>query len=38
MAASSSSLAGSGLSSTGGSGFYERLNSQWHERALQIFM
>jgi hypothetical protein len=40
MAASSSSIPGIGLASTGGSGvgFYNKLNSQWHERALQIFM
>jgi hypothetical protein len=38
MAASSSSLANVGLSSVKGPGFYERLNTQWHERALQIFM
>ena len=38
MAASSSSLANVGLSSVRGPGFYERLNTQWHERALQIFM
>src|SRR5580698_8724987 len=38
MAASSSSLASVGFSSSGGSGFYERLNTQWHERALQVFM
>src|SRR5580698_8447064 len=38
MAASSPSIPAYGLSSTGGSSFYERLNSQWHERALKIFM
>jgi hypothetical protein len=38
MAASSSSIPAYGLSSTGGSSLYDRLNSQWHERALKIFM
>jgi hypothetical protein len=42
MAASSSSIPGLGLTSAGGSGvgvgLYDKLNSQWHERALQIFM
>jgi hypothetical protein len=35
MAASSSSL---DLASAAGPSFYEKLNSQWHERALEIFM
>jgi hypothetical protein len=40
MGASSSSIPGLGLASAGGSGLglYDKLNSQWHERALQIFM
>ena len=38
MAASSSSLANVGLSSAVGPSFYEKLNTQWHERALQLFM
>jgi hypothetical protein len=38
MAASSSSLEGAGFASVAGPSFYEKLNSQWHERALQIFM
>ena len=35
MAASSSSM---DFTSAAGLSFYEKLNSQWHERALQIFM
>jgi hypothetical protein len=27
-----------GMSSVGGPGFYEKLNTVWHERALQLFM
>jgi hypothetical protein len=40
MAASSSSIPNIGLASSGGSGLglYAKLNSQWHERALQFFM
>ncbi len=38
MAASSSSLASNGIESSGGPGLYQRLNTQWHERALQVFM
>jgi hypothetical protein len=38
MAASSSSLASVGRSAPQHPGFYERLNAQWHERALQVFM
>jgi hypothetical protein len=38
MAASSSSLANVGLSSAAEPSFYEKLNTQWHERALQLFM
>jgi hypothetical protein len=37
MAASSSSLP-VGMASAAGPSFYDKLNSQWHERALQIFM
>jgi hypothetical protein len=37
MAASSSSLP-VGMASVAGPSFYDKLNSQWHERALQIFM
>jgi hypothetical protein len=38
MAASSSSISSIGLASEGSPSLYDRLNSQWHERALQIFM
>lgn len=38
MAASSSSMQGVSLTPARGSGFYDRLNSQWHKRALQFFM
>jgi hypothetical protein len=38
MAASSSSISGVHLASAGGLSFYEKLNTQWHERALQLFM
>lgn len=38
MAASASSLSSMGMASVGGPSFYDRLNSEWHERALQIFM
>ncbi|HVT92392.1 MAG TPA: hypothetical protein VHD76_06075 [Bryobacteraceae bacterium] len=37
MAASSSSMSAAGFSASQPS-FYEKLNSIWHERALQIFM
>src|SRR5579871_4540738 len=37
MAASSSSMAGAHFASTAPS-FHDKLNTQWHERALQIFM
>jgi hypothetical protein len=37
MAASNPSLPMS-LGSAAGPGFYEKLNTQWHERALQVFM
>jgi hypothetical protein len=37
MAASSSSLP-VGMASAAGPSLYDKLNSQWHERALQIFM
>jgi hypothetical protein len=38
MAASSSSISSIGLTSTEGPSFYAKLNTVWHERALQIFM
>ena len=38
MAASTSGLTSIGLSSADGPSLYNRLNTQWHERALQIFM
>ncbi len=38
MATSNPSLAHVGLSSTSSPSFYEKLNSQWHERALQVFL
>jgi hypothetical protein len=38
MAASSSGFAGIGLTANPGPTLYDRLNSRWHERALQIFM
>ncbi|HTT63815.1 MAG TPA: hypothetical protein VMG35_18310 [Bryobacteraceae bacterium] len=38
MAASSTSMAGLGLGRTASPGLYEKLNTQWHERALQLFM
>jgi hypothetical protein len=38
MATSSSSVSSFGLSSAAGPSFYDKLNSQWHERALQIFL
>jgi hypothetical protein len=38
MAASSSRMEGAHFVSAAGPTFYEKLNSQWHERALQIFM
>jgi hypothetical protein len=38
MAASSSSIAGTGLNTVSGPSFYEKLNTVWHKRALQIFM
>lgn len=34
----SHSLPLTGLESTPGTSFYDKLNSQWHERALQVFM
>ena len=37
-AASSSSIPSYGLTSAGGFNLYDRLNSRWHERALQPFM
>ena len=38
MAASSSSVHGIDVTQAGGTGLYDRLNSRWHERALQLFM
>src|SRR5579862_9864991 len=38
MAASSSSMEGARFTPVASPGFYDKLNSQWHERALQIFM
>ena len=39
MAASSSSVHGIGVTQSGGTtGLHDKLNSRWHERALQFFM
>lgn len=38
MAASSSSVHGIGVTESGGTGLHDKLNSRWHERALQFFM
>ena len=38
MAASSSSVHAVGVTQTGGTGLHDKLNSRWHERALQLFM
>ena len=38
MAASSSSMHGVGVTQAGGAGLHDKLNSRWHERALQFFM
>ena len=38
MAASTSSVHGVGVAHEGGTSFYDKLNSRWHERALQFFM
>ena len=38
MAASSSSVQGVGVTHEGGESFHDKLNSRWHERALQLFM
>src|SRR5580692_7365922 len=38
MAASSSSISSIGFPSAAGPSLYEKLNSQWHERGLQVFM
>ena len=38
MAASSSSVHGIGVTHSGGTSLHDRLNSRWHERALQLFM
>jgi len=37
MAASSSSVHGIGVTHPGGKGLYDKINSRWHERALQLF-
>ena len=37
MAVSSPSIQSADFASATGASFYEKLNSQWHERALQIF-
>ena len=38
MAASTSSVRGVGVTHEGGTSFHDKLNSRWHERALQLFM
>ena len=38
MAASSSSVHGIDVTQAGGTGLHDKLNSRWHERALQLFM
>jgi hypothetical protein len=38
MAASSSSVHGIGVTHPGGTSLHDKLNSRWHERALQFFM
>jgi len=38
VAASSSSMPAIGMHSTAGPGFFDKLNTSWHERALQAFM
>jgi hypothetical protein len=38
MSVSAPSIHSAHFSSDAGSSFYEKLNSRWHERALQIFM
>lgn len=38
MAASSSSMPGVSLTAKAGPGFYDKLNTQWHKRALQFLM
>jgi hypothetical protein len=38
MGALGSSIPNVGLSSAAGCGFRDKLNAQWHERALQLFM
>ncbi|HEX8148246.1 MAG TPA: hypothetical protein VF591_13790 [Pyrinomonadaceae bacterium] len=37
MAASSSSVHAVGVTHAGGTGLHDKLNSRWHERALQLF-
>src|SRR5258707_13534876 len=38
MAVSAPSIHSAQFTADAGSSFYEKLNSQWHERALQVFM
>ncbi len=38
MAASSSSMQGVSLAGSASPSFYEKLNSEWHKRALQVLM
>lgn len=38
MAASSSSMPGVSLTSTSEPGFYDKLNTRWHKRSLQLLM
>lgn len=38
MSASSSSMPGVSLTANSGPSFYDKLNTQWHKRALQILM
>src|ERR1700690_678436 len=38
MAASSSSMEGAHFNAVVSPAFHDKLNAQWHERALQIFM
>jgi hypothetical protein len=36
--ATSHTMPSASMASSGGEGFLEKLNSQWHERALQVLM
>jgi hypothetical protein len=38
MVTSSSGMRGISLTPSGASGFYDKLNAQWHKRSLQLFM